>query len=134
MKEPSLGAVDFDPADPADAADAAAGDGNDSPSGAGRSDDGGDDADDAARPRRRFELADDTGFDEVPAKYRRFYRRWRGAGDDLAPNEVLCPVCKVVIRSARELRPGDRVYCMPCMSRLEVVRSESGRLEAIVRY
>ena len=39
----------------------------------------------------------------------------------LAPNEVLCPVCKVVIRSTRELRPGDRVYCMPCMSRLVVV-------------
>ena len=32
----------------------------------------------------------------------------RGAGDDLAPNEVICPVCKVVIRSSRELRPGDR--------------------------
>lgn len=86
------------------------------------------------RPRRRFVLADDTGFDEVPAKYRRFYRRWRGQGDALEPNEVLCPVCKVVIRSARELWPGDRVYCMPCMSRLEVVRGESGRLEAAVRY
>ncbi len=86
------------------------------------------------RPRRRFVLSDDTGFDEVPAKYRRFYRRWRGQGDALEPNEVLCPVCKVVIRSARELRPGDRVYCMPCMSRLEVVRGESGRLEAVVRY
>ena len=33
-------------------------------------------------PRRRFEL-DDTGFDEVPRKYRRFYRKWRGAGDSL---------------------------------------------------
>lgn len=90
--------------------------------------------DEPAGPRRRFELLDDTGFDEVPAKYRRFYRRWQGQADELAPNEVLCPVCKVVIRSARELRPGDRVYCMPCMSRLEVVRAESGRLEAIVRY
>jgi hypothetical protein len=88
----------------------------------------------ASAPRRRFVLADDTGFDEVPAKYRRFYRRWRGPSDELEPNEVLCPVCKVVIRSARELRPGDRVYCMPCMSRLEVVRGASGRLEAIVRY
>lgn len=92
------------------------------------------DGDDPASPRRRFELLDDTGFDEVPAKYRRFYRRWQGEADVLAPNEVLCPVCKVVIRSARELRPGDRVYCMPCMSRLEVVRAASGRLEAIVRY
>jgi len=83
--------------------------------------------------RRRFEL-DDTGFDEVPKKYRRFYRRWAGPGDSLGANEVLCPVCKVVIRSHRELRPGDRVYCMPCMSRLVVARGESGRLEARVAY
>jgi hypothetical protein len=89
--------------------------------------------DEAAEPRRRFVL-DDTGFDEVPKKYRKFYRRWRGRDDTLEANEVLCPVCKVVIRSTRELRPGDRVYCMPCMSRLTVVRSETGRLEARVRY
>jgi hypothetical protein len=86
-----------------------------------------------APPRRRYEL-DDTGFDEVPKKYRRFYRKWRGAGDALAPNEVICPVCKVVIRSVRELRPGDRVYCMPCMSRLVVVRTPDGTLEAHVAY
>jgi hypothetical protein len=88
----------------------------------------------AEAPRKRFVLKDDTGFDEVPKKYRRFYRRWNAAGDQLAPNEVLCPVCKVVIRSNRELRPGDRVYCMPCMSRLVIVLSESGRLEASVSY
>lgn len=87
-----------------------------------------------ARPRRRFVLEDDTGFDEVPRKYRRFYRRWQGEQDELAPNEVLCPVCKVVIRSSRELRVGDRVYCMPCMSRLTVIRTESGRLEGVTRY
>ena len=46
----------------------------------------------------------------------------QGAGDRLAPNEVICPVCKVVIRSSRTLLPGDRVYCMPCMSRLVVMR------------
>jgi hypothetical protein len=84
-------------------------------------------------PRQRF-LLDDTGFDEVPPKYRRFYRRWGGPGDALAPNEVVCPVCKVVIRSTRELRPGDRVYCMPCMSRLVVVRNADGMLEAQVSY
>ena len=84
-------------------------------------------------PRQRFVL-EETGFDEVPKKYRRFYRRWQGAGDELAPNEVICPVCKVVIRSTRELRPGDRVYCMPCMSRLVVVRNDEGQLEARVRY
>ena len=87
----------------------------------------------APRARQRYVL-EETGFDEVPKKYRRFYRRWQGAGDSLAPNEVICPVCKVVIRSSRELRPGDRVYCMPCMSRLTVVESESGRLEARVAY
>jgi len=83
--------------------------------------------------RQRF-ILDDTGFDEVPKKYRRFYRKWQGPGDTLAPNEVICPVCKVVIRSTRELRPGDRVYCMPCMSRLVVVRNEVGTLEARVTY
>lgn len=85
------------------------------------------------RPRQRF-ILDDTGFDEVPKKYRKFYRKWKDAGDVLAPNEVLCPVCKVVIRSSRELRQGDRVYCMPCMSRLVVVRTEAGTLEAQVAY
>ena len=85
------------------------------------------------RPRQRFVLAE-TGFDEVPRKYRKFYRKWRGPGDVLAPNEVMCPVCKVVIRSTRELRPGDRVYCMPCMSRLTVVRNEAGALEARTAY
>jgi len=84
--------------------------------------------------RQRYVL-DDTDFDEVPQRYRKFYRKWAGAGDRLAPNEVLCPVCKVVIRASRELRPGDRVYCMPCMSRLTVVRNEvSGMLEARVAY
>jgi hypothetical protein len=89
---------------------------------------------DAGSSRRRYRLVDDASFDEVPKQYRRFYRRWRGEGDKLAPNELLCPVCKVVIRSARELWPGDRVYCMPCMSRLTVVRSDLGRLEARVEY
>lgn len=84
--------------------------------------------------RKLFVLKDDTGFDEVPKKYRRFYRRWQVRGDRLAANEVLCPACKVVIRSHRELRPGDRVYCMPCMSRLIVVRTEAGQLEAVVSY
>ncbi|MBK5224933.1 MAG: hypothetical protein JJE52_19075 [Acidimicrobiia bacterium] len=84
-------------------------------------------------PRRRYEL-EETGFMEVPARWRRFYRHWRGAGDSLAPNEVICPVCKVVIRSTRELRPGDKVYCMPCMSRMVIVVGEDGRLEAEVIF
>ena len=84
-------------------------------------------------PRQRFEL-EETGFMEVPKRWRRFYRHWRGEGDTLGPNEVICPVCKVVIRSTRELRPGDRVYCMPCMSRLVVVRRDDGRLEADVMH
>ena len=87
----------------------------------------------APEPRQRF-ILEETGFDEVPRRYRRFYRRWEGEADSLAPNEVLCPVCRVVIRSTRALRPGDRVYCMPCMSRLVVVEASSGRLEARVAY
>lgn len=84
-------------------------------------------------PRQRFEL-EETGFKEVPKRWRKFYRHWKGEGDTLAPNEVQCPVCKVIIRSTREFRPGDRVYCMPCMSRMVVVRREDGRLEAEVIY
>jgi hypothetical protein len=84
------------------------------------------------QPRQSFEL-EETGFNEVPPRYRRFYRRWRGPDDKLGPNEVMCPVCKVVIRSAKELRAGDRVYCMPCMSRLEVAE-ENGQLIAKVIY
>jgi hypothetical protein len=84
-------------------------------------------------PRRRFEL-DDRGFDEVPGKYRRFYRKWGGPEDRLGPNEALCPVCKIVVRSTRELRPGDRLYCMACMTRLTVAEGDSGRLEARVVY
>ena len=91
-------------------------------------------ANDPRGERQRFVL-DDSGFDEVPKKYRRFYRKWRGPKDRLAPNEVICPVCKVVIRSSRTLLPGDRVYCMPCMSRLVVARNEAtGELEAHVAY
>ena len=84
--------------------------------------------------RKRYDLEDDTGFDEVPKKYRKFYRRWYGPEDVMAPNEVLCPVCKVVIRSNRELRPGDRVYCMACMARLRVVQGPDGGLVADVEY
>ena len=89
---------------------------------------------DPEAPRKKYDLEDDTGFDEVPKKYRKFYRRWNGPDDTLAPNEVLCPVCKIVIRSLRELREGDRVYCMACMARLRVARSEDGLLIAEVEY
>jgi hypothetical protein len=82
-------------------------------------------------PRRRFAL-EDTGFEEVPPRYRRFYRRWDGPGDVLGPNEALCPVCKMVIRSPRELRPGDRLYCVPCKVRLTVLQAPGGGLEARV--
>jgi hypothetical protein len=85
-------------------------------------------------PRRRYELRDDTGFDEVPKPYRKFYRRWGGPGDALGPNEVLCPVCRIVVRSSRELRVGDRLYCMACMTRLRVAMGEDGRLEGHAEY
>lgn len=84
-------------------------------------------------PRRTYEL-EETGFREVPKRWRRFYRYWQGPGDALAPNEIRCPVCGVVIRSRRELRPGDRVYCMPCMTRMVVVRGPEGGLEGEVVY
>jgi hypothetical protein len=83
--------------------------------------------------RRRYVL-EDTGFDEVPKKMRRFYRKWLGEGDTLAPNEVVCPVCKVVVRSTHELRPGDRVFCLPCMTRLLVIAGKDGRLEGTSRF
>ena len=59
--------------------------------------------------------------------------QWSSSSDALPANEVLCPVCRVVVRSARELRPGDRIYCMPCMSRLVVVKGSDGR-QARVAY
>lgn len=77
---------------------------------------------------------DDCGFREVPKKWRKFYRYWEGEGDALGPNEIICPVCKVVIRSKRELRVGDRLYCMPCMSRMVVVEAEDGSLATEVIY
>lgn len=83
--------------------------------------------------RRLCEL-EDMGFREVPKKWRKFYRHWGGSSDTLAPNEVVCPVCEVVIRSKRELRPGDRLCCMPCMSRLVVVVGENGQLDTEVVY
>jgi hypothetical protein len=47
---------------------------------------------------------------------------------------VICPVCKVVIRSNREFRPGDKVYCMPCMTRMVLVERDDGGLVAHVSY
>ena len=85
-------------------------------------------------PRAAYEL-DDRGFDEVPRRYRKYYRRWLGeVGDALAPNEVLCPVCRVVVRSAQELREGDRIYCMACMSRMRVASAPSGGHAGVVEY
>jgi hypothetical protein len=89
--------------------------------------------DESLAERKRYVL-DDTDFDEVPKKWRKYYRHWQGDGDRLGPNEVVCPVCKVVIRSSHELRPGDRLYCMPCMSRLIVVEDGRGGLTAGIRY
>jgi hypothetical protein len=84
-------------------------------------------------PRKRYEL-EDVGFDEVPKKYRKFYRRWDGPGDVLAPNEALCPVCKIIVRSPRELRVGDRLYCMACMTRIRIVEGNNGLLETETIY
>jgi hypothetical protein len=40
----------------------------------------------------------------------------------------------VVIRSTRELREGDRLYCMACLTRLRVVAAEAGGLAGRVEY
>ena len=85
---------------------------------------------DEPRARQMYVLQE-TGFNEVPKKFRRFYRKWGGPSDVLAPNEVLCPVCKIVIRSRQELRVDDKVYCMPCMSCL-IVEEDGGMLVARV--
>lgn len=87
-----------------------------------------------ADPTRQRFVLEETGFKEVPKKWRKFYRHWQGPTDTLGPNEVICPVCKVVIRATRELRAGDRVYCMPCMSRMVVIVGEDGHLEAEVIF
>lgn len=84
-------------------------------------------------PRQTFEL-EERGFLEVPKKWRKFYRHWEGPEDTLAPNEIICPVCKVVIRSKREIRAGDRLYCMPCMSRMLVITGPDGSLMTEVIY
>ncbi len=79
--------------------------------------------------RQRYKL-DDSGFDEVPREYRKFYRHWAGPGDSLAPNEVLCPVCNVVVRYAVELRSGDRLFCKVCMTTLALSRNRKGVIAA----
>ena len=58
--------------------------------------------------------------EEIHATYGQFARRAAGIGGALSGD--------------LGLRPGDRVYCMPCMSRLVVVEGEGGRLEARVTY
>ena len=76
-------------------------------------------SDESHGERRRFVL-EDTGFDGVPARHRRFFRAWQGSHDHLGPNEVRCPRCGVVLRSYRDLREGDRLHCIPCDQRLRV--------------
>lgn len=88
---------------------------------------------DEENPRQSFEL-EDTGFREVPKRWRKFYRVWQGEGDELGPNEIICPVCKVVVRSRREYRAGDRVYCMCCFTRMILVETPDGGIEPEVIY
>ena len=52
----------------------------------------------------------------------------------LAPNEALCPVCKIIVRSPRDLRVGDRLYCMACMTRIRIVEGNNGLLETETIY
>ena len=77
--------------------------------------------------RNRFTLVD-TGFNEVPLVYRKYYRAYVGNGDILSENEVLCPVCRVIIRSESTLYPGDKVFCLVCSSWLQVVMDGERRI------
>ena len=70
----------------------------------------------------------------MPRGWRKCYQLCQEFGDTPAPTEIICPVCKVVIRSVREFRAGDRVYCMPCMSRMVIVERADGTLEPEVTY
>ena len=38
------------------------------------------------------------------------------------------------VEFSRELREGDRIYCMACMTRMRVVRTAEGRLEGKTEY
>ncbi len=81
--------------------------------------------------RRRFAL-EDTGYEGVPVKHRRFFRAWMGDEKDrLGDNEQRCPRCGVVLRSYRELREGDHLHCIPCDLRLKVERHGSS-LRAVI--
>mgnify|MGYP007063765432 CR=1 FL=1 len=80
------------------------------------------------KPKRKRYRLTGSGFTEVPKRYRKYYRHWKGADDCLAPNEVLCPVCKIVIRTSREIRVGDHVFCMPCNTRLVVTKNNQGMM------
>jgi hypothetical protein len=80
----------------------------------------------AAELEQRYVL-EDTDFCEVPPLHRRFYRAWKGEDDVLGPNEVRCPVCGVVLRSYRALREGDRLHCLPCLTRLVVAVTDGIR-------
>ena len=77
--------------------------------------------------RNIFELQD-TGFNEVPLAYRKYYRAYLGDGDILSENEVLCPVCRVIIRSENTLYPDDKVFCLVCFSWLKVVMDGERRI------
>lgn len=83
-------------------------------------------------PLRELFRLEDMGFNEVPADLRRYYRYWSGQEDMLGPNEILCPVCHVVLRSALALRAGDELHCLPCLSSLLLV-AQDDLLVAIVK-
>jgi hypothetical protein len=78
-----------------------------------------------------FDL-EETSFDEAPARLCRYYRHWGGHADTLGPNEILCPVCHVVLRSTRALRVGDELHCLPCLTSLQLVE-QGGLLVAVAK-
>lgn len=66
-------------------------------------------------------------FNELPERYRGRYRYWDGT--PLAPNELQCPVCYIVVIAKRPFQAGDKVFCQPCGTRMIVVEKE-GKLTA----
>ncbi len=66
-------------------------------------------------------------FNELPERYRGRYRYIDGT--PLAPNELQCVVCNIVIIAKRPFQAGDRAFCQPCGTKMVVI-DKDGKLTA----
>ena len=78
-------------------------------------------------------------FIELPEQYRGRYRYWDGS--PLQANELICPVCNIIIIAMRDFKAGDKVYCRTCGTRMIVIEKEGGLVaepvyskEALARF